>query len=492
MSMVVRFVAVVLALWLGGTRARGDEPTSWAGSIELPGGIVLEFSVALTSDSGTITIPLQKVSAAELSGVSASAKELKFTLKNPGGEKAHANFELQVAEDGKSAAGLLKQMGGEFGVRVRRLEAGEHAATELKRPQEPKAPFPYTSEDVGVAHARAGIVLAGTLTIPLGDGPHPGVVMITGSGAQDRDETILGHKPFWVIADHLSRHGIAVLRMDDRGVGKSMGSIAGATSDDFAKDIGAAIEYMRTRKEIDSKRLGLVGHSEGGLIAPMVAAEDAGIAFIVLLAGPGIPGSEILPLQSRLIARANGATEAEAEAQTKQMVEIFAMLKSGKGQSEMEARIREMAIEEMKESPEGRARSDEDRGKKADELARDQAAALMDPWMRRFIAYDPRPTLAKVKCPVLALNGEKDLQVPPRENLGEIEKALRGAGNTKVTIAELPGLNHLFQHCTTGALSEYGTIEETFSRGALDQITTWIGSQCGMAGESAKVTPETK
>ncbi len=451
-----------------------DERVTWTGTVELPGGMKLDFSVELGKDSGTISIPLQGAKDLLLSGVSVTDKELKFGIASAG-----AAWEMKVSDDGKSATGVLKQ-GAEFKTTMKRLAAGESAAKELKRPQEPKAPFPYEALEVSFENKSAGATFAGTLTLPKGNGPFPCVVMVTGSGPQDRDEALLGHRPFLVIADHLTRHGIAVLRYDDRGVAKSTGKFATATSDDFADDALAAVEFLKTRKEVDAKKIGIVGHSEGGLIAPICAAKSKEVAFIVLLAGTGISGAELLPIQSKLISIATGTPAADAERQAKTSSEIFALIIAGKTEAELKAAIRAAVLEELRLEPETKDLPEAELNKKADQMVAEQAAEILNPWFKRFLALDPRENLKKVTCPVLALNGEKDLQVPPKQNLPQIEKALKDSGNKDVTTIEFPGLNHLFQNCKTGSPTEYAEIEETFAPVALEAVTNWIRKRTGL------------
>ena len=305
-----------------------------------------------------------------------------------------------------------------------------------------------------------GVKLAGTLTLPPGKGPFPAAVMITGSGAQDRDEAILGHRPFAVIADRLTRDGIAVLRMDDRGFAKSTGDFASATDDDFAVDTAADVAFLRTRADIDPARIGLIGHSEGGLVAPKVAARDPRIAFIVLMAGPGVPLSEVLRAQRAALAPGMGLNSEQAR-QTQAMFDhADAAMLGAKDQAEAKARAQAVF------TAEGGALT------KAPGAADALANQLSSGWMRDLLDYDPRPTLAKVKCPILALNGSKDGQVPPDQNLPAIREATRG--NPDVTIVELPGLNHLFQTANTGAVGEYADIEETIAPIALDTMSAWI------------------
>lgn len=474
---MIRLIVALVVSWavpLLALAQPGDKPVVWAGAVELPGGMKLEFSVELRKDSGTITIPMQGAKDLPLSDVAVDEKELRFSIKSAG-----AVWEMKVAPDGATATGVLKQ-GGEFKTTLKRLAAGESAVKELKRPQDPKAPFPYEAVEVTFENKAAGATLAGTLTVPKGTGPFPCVVMVTGSGPQDRDELLMGHRPFLVIADHLTRHGVAVLRCDDRGVGKSTGSFAGATSDDFADDALAAVEFLKSRKDVDPRKIGIVGHSEGGLIAPICAARSKDVAFLVLLAGTGMSGAELMPIQSRLISIASGVPPAEAERQSAQSAEIFAMVVAGKSDAEIKAAIRALAIRQLKASPETRDLPDETINEKADTAAAEGAEEILSPWFKRFMVMDPRENLKKVLCPVLAVNGEKDLQVPPKENLPRIEKALKEAGNTDVTIIEFPGLNHLFQTCTTGAPGEYAMIDETFAPAALEAVTAWIRKRTGL------------
>jgi pimeloyl-ACP methyl ester carboxylesterase len=315
------------------------------------------------------------------------------------------------------------------------------------RPQEPTPPYPYREEQVTFVNAKAGITFAGTLTLPASSAASPAVVLITGSGAQDRDETVAGHKPFLVLADTLTRRGIAVLRVDDRGVGGSGGTMATATSEDFVDDALAAVAYLTARKDIDTRHIGLVGHSEGGLIAPIAATRSKDIAFIVLMAGPGITGDQILFLQGAAIMRANGASEAAISRNREVQEKLFDIIRTEKDDAAAREKIKAVAP--------GQER-------------------VATPWFRYFLSYDPVPVLQKVTCPVLAINGEKDLQVPYRENLDAIGKALRAGGNPDATTLSMPNLNHLFQTSQTGSPSEYAKIPETIAPVALDAISDWI------------------
>ncbi len=464
----------------------------WSGSVALPDGDKLDFSIALSGSGGTIDIPMQGSSGLALSDVSADGATLKFTLEVPGqGETAWARFEATVDADGQTASGVLHQSGMDLPLELAKLKDGEVAA-KLERPQEPKAPFPYDQREVTYTNEADGTKLAGTLTLPRGKGKFPAVVLITGSGAQDRDEALDGHKPFLVLADHLTRHGIAVLRVDDRGVGGSTGETKLSTTSDFAGDVLCGVEFLSKQIEIDAQSIGLIGHSEGGVVAPMAAVRSSKVAFIVLMAGTGLPGREIIKLQSELISHADGASQSEAKAEAQAQDEVFELVATGAADEALRAKLRaeierQLTAQEASDDPAAR---EEARTVRANlEVQVDGAAKeLTSPWFRYFLTLDPRDALRKTKCAVLALNGSKDLQVPPSANLREIEKALSEGGNKDFTTRELPELNHLFQHCTTGSPAEYGNIEETLATSALDLITQWVRQHAHLPVE----TPATR
>lgn len=337
------------------------------------------------------------------------------------------------------------------------------------RPQEPKPPYPYREEEVTFMNTVENFTLAGTLTLPEGEGPFPAVVLISGSGQQDRDETIFMHKPFKVMADHLTRNGIAVLRYDDRGVGKSKGRTNDATSLTFADDAEAALTYLLQRPEIDRKKTGLAGHSEGGLIAPIVASRNKNVAFIVSLAGPGVRGYDILIRQARDIMTATGSTPEEVEETVSNNSQLFRMVVA-------EPDLRKFAMDAMEwygKELDRKGLGPEERKEKMSGFTQG-LISVNNPWMRYFIDADPAQFWSQVKCPVLALNGEKDLQVNHEMNLPAIKAAVRKGGNRKVKTVMLPGLNHLFQTAEKGSPDEYVRIEETFSPAAMELMTSWI------------------
>lgn len=349
-----------------------------------------------------------------------------------------------------------------------------------RRPQDPVEPFPYRSEDVRYANPEGGNTLAGTFTRPSSAGPFPAVILIAGSGRADRNEALMGHRPFLVLSDHLTRQGIAVLRFDKRGVGESTGDFAAATSRDFASDVLAGVAYLKTRDDVDAEAIGLAGHSEGGLIAPMAAVASEDVSFLVLMAGPGVNGERILRGQRTLIARASGVPEG-AIARSQQLLNtVLQVLKSGtdtERNREAIAGIVRGALQGV--SAEDRARmgiTDEPSMERAvaAQLEQMQVGQLNTPWFRYLLTYEPAQTIARVRVPVLAINGRNDLLVPWEENLDEIEAALVRGGNADFEIHALPGLNHLFQHSETGAPSEFRTIEETWSVEAMELIADWI------------------
>ncbi len=284
---------------------------------------------------------------------------------------------------------------------------------------------------------------------------------------------MLGHKPFLVLSDFLTRNGIAVLRYDDRGTAQSKGDFKAATSADFATDVESAIEYLKTRKEIDKKQIGLIGHSEGGLIAPMVANKSKDVAFIVLLAGTGLPGDQILLSQQRLIGKASGISDELLQESELINKKAFDVVKESNSLEQLEDDLTNLLNQFLVDNP----KTEIPQGMSSDDFVKLQVTQVVNPWMQYFIKYDPSPALEKVKCPVLALGGEKDLQVPSTENLEAIKNALAKGGNKNVTIKELPNLNHLFQESITGTPNEYATIEQTFSPIALNEILKWIKAQ---------------
>jgi len=434
----------------------------WQGKIEIKGiSLRIVFNIAKDTEgklTATMDSPDQRIEGIPVEEVTFKDGVLHLEVKT-----AKGFFEGKVQEDFLSIEGELNQAGQSLPLVLERVEE----IARVNRPQEPKKPYPYKEEEVTYENKEAGIILAGTLTFPFEKGPFPAVLLITGSGAQDRNESEVTHKPFLVLADYLTRLGIAVLRVDDRGVGGSTGDFSQATSEDFAGDVFTGIEYLKSRKEINPRQIGLIGHSEGAIIAPMVAVQSPDVAFIVMMAGTGLTGEEILYLQSALILKVNGASD-ELIAKSRALQEsIYTVLKVEKDDA--------VAAEELHKIIENaKLQLSEEEREKILFGTFTEAPIKLIPWYRYFLTNDPKTALMKVKCPVLAINGEKDLQALPKESLQSIEEALIAGGNKDYTLKELPNLNHLFQTAKTGAISEYGQIEETIAPEALDLMGKWI------------------
>jgi pimeloyl-ACP methyl ester carboxylesterase len=390
-----------------------------------------------------------------LPAINVSQKDAAFHFEIP---VINGTYDGTVSADKSAITGHWTQSGVPRELNFKRSDQ----LPELHRPQNPLKPYPYREEEITFSNDQARVSLAGTLTLPPGPGPFPAAVLICGSGPHDRDESIVGHRPFLVLADHLTRKGIAVLRFDKRGFGKSTGNYSQATTEDFANDAESALAYLKTRKEIDPKKIGLIGHSEGGMIAPIVATRSKDVAWIVLLAGPGLKGEDVLLLQSELIMRTAGVNDGEISRALALNRQSYVLVRQEKDPTALEAELNDL----MQSTSMGASLPPA--------ALQGQVRMLASPWFRYFLDYDPVPALQKTMCPVLALNGEKDLQVPAKENLPKIQKALQDGGNKDFQTAELPGLNHLFQHCTTGSPTEYGGIEETMAPEALSAISDWV------------------
>ncbi|UYZ63843.1 alpha/beta hydrolase family protein [Hymenobacter weizhouensis] len=457
---------LLLALLLLFITARGQAPHSpaglWQGALNLPT-TQLRVQFRLTareggSLTGTISVPQQNLQDMPFSGVVVRADSVLATL-----EKLQARFRGRLSASGQELTGVWQQSGAQLPLALTRTSEAAVAAAAPRRPQLPVGPFPYRSEDVTFANPTANLSLAGTLTLPAGQGPFPAVVLVSGSGPQDRDETIFGHKPFLVLADYLTRRGFAVLRYDDRGVGQSQGTHAGATTADFTTDAQAALAYLRRHPGIKPRRVGMIGHSEGGLIVWQAAAQPAGPDVAVTLAGTGLPGTEVLLRQQTDLGRAAGLDTAALGQIRRVHTALFAEMRRLPATLSQDELRQQLATKLRQLYP---------------SLSQDQALAqtksIAGPWLRYFLLTDPAGSLRQVKCPVLALNGTKDLQVAADVHLPAIERALKAGGNRNVTVRALPGLNHLFQTAATGSEKEYATIEETFSPAALEIIGTWL------------------
>ena len=438
----------------------------WEGAILIVGSelkIEVTFKTAGTGLSATIDIPQQGAANLPLTAVRSEAGKVHFELQaGPG----------LAVWDGELRDG---EISGRF------TQGGAEGTFRLKRPQPataPSEPLPYAEEEVKVQNGQ--VTLAGTLTRPRTGGPFPALVMISGSGAQNRDEEVFSFKLFRLIADHLSRNGFAVLRVDDRGVGGSTGSVAASTSEDFAGDALAEVAYLKGRADIDPRRIGLCGHSEGGLVAPIAAARSGDVAFIVLMAPPGLTGEKIMIAQGEAIGRAQLIPEADIQENVTLQRRIFAAVRTGQGWTEIRDEIRRMTIARVEKLPAEKRKAIPDVEQYAEKTADQQVKGVQSAWFRFFLDYDPAPALTKVRCPVLALFGELDLQVVPHdENQKAIADALERGGNKDFTLKTIPKANHLFQEATTGSPVEYGTLKKAFAPGFLSELTAWLKARTG-------------
>ncbi len=428
----------------------------WEGSLAIgpTNSLALGFTIT-SSGEGTYEALLQ-IPSQGLRNFKVSSIHQEQNLLTIGMEQLQATFTGTYDAGTQQIAGTFVQMGQSLP-----LVLGVGEVKENTRPQDPAKPYPYIAEDIYFQQEPEGFQLAGTITRPEGDGPFPAVVLITGSGAQNRDEELLGHRPFLVLADALTRSGIVVLRYDDRGFAESEGDASTATSVDFADDAGSAVNHLKTLPYVDVGNIGIIGHSEGAIIAPIVAQRNRDLAFLVLMAGSGVDGVAVLEDQTAAILRAQQAPEPYIVQAVEANLAIYATILD-------ESRT----LEERKEAvmqtlltmglPEDQARS--------------QLSALFSPWYMTFLALDPSDYLKDLAMPVMVLNGTKDTQISATLHVPAIEKALLAGGNTRYTIKVYEGLNHLFQPAETGAPEEYGTIETTIDPQVLEDISTWIVS----------------
>jgi uncharacterized protein len=437
----------------------GQDPAGiWSGSLDIPGGVTLRLVFRVERErTGELKVLFDSPDqgARDIPAAGEAQDDGRVVLQIP---KAGASFEGRWSAEG-TLVGDFVQAGRHLPMVLARVSE----APKVLRPQEPRPPFPYRVEDVTFQNAEGGVRLAGTLTLPESPRPLPAVVLITGSGPQDRDEALFGHRPFWIIADSLSRQGYAVLRYDDRGVGASTGTFSSATSLDFMADALAGVAYLKGRREIDRQRIGLLGHSEGALIAALGAGRDSDVAFIVLLAPPMLPIDQILLNQEAAITRAHGESEGSIASKRASSERILALAKAAPDAAAFKTAVASVLAADATLDAAARAAMEQ------------EAKSLASTWMRWLLVHDVARDLARVRCPVLALIGEKDLQVVPIEaNLALLKSGLAAGGNTKLTAKVLPGLNHAFQTAKTGSPLEYGVIEETVSPRALEEIGSWM------------------
>ena len=462
-----KFISYIVLICFSLLSHAQDLTGTWSGSIHLNPEKHIQFQFHFQAEnegySTQVDIPSQRVMGITPKSTTFSNGELQVDMSNLG-MVYHATYNPETIQ----LVGKVTEGPNSFELNLTRGKS--ELPVGPTRPQEPSPPYPYREEQVVVDHPEAGITLSGTLTLPDSKGPFPAVILISGSGPQDRDETLAKHKPFWVLADYLTRQGIAVLRYDDRGVGKSTGDHSLATTEDFAMDALHAVRFLSQHAQIDSLHIGLIGHSEGAIIAPMVANRSTTVAFMVLLAGTGIPGSEVSLMQS-IAFRPFPVPDEEAYA--KAIREAIAIAGSSKELPQINAELTQHYQTHIRPILLPIVGSEA----QVNQMITQLIEVRTTPWIRYFYHYNPADELEKVKCPVLSLNGSKDVQVPAQINQEGIRKALAKGGNTDVEIRELQGLNHLFQTCETGAMEEYSQIEETMAPKVLEMIAHWVKAQ---------------
>ncbi len=439
-----------------------DIEGTWDGAIDIMGTeliIVVNFYTEDGRLSATIDIPQQGAQDVSLTNVYFEQDSVYFEL--PAGPGL-AVFDGTLEDE--YIAGKFSQAGIDATFYLQKAD------TEYEIVEE--EPLPFREENVYVQHGE--IKLGCTLTLPFNDGPHPAVILITGSGGQDRDETIFGFKPFKLIAHHLTSNEIAVLRCDDRGIGESTGNLMESTSEDLAGDVNEMVGYLQQRDEIINQKIGLLGHSEGGIIAAMVAARDEDIAFVVSMAGSAVPGRDILIAQSRLIFEEMGIDDAILQQQIRIIQLVYEAAETGEGWDEIETIIRELTPAQFETMAQEEQDTVDDVDQIVEQYIQGSIAALQSKWYQFFIRHDPSDNWRRIRQPVLGLFGELDMQVPPEMNKFAMQEALEMAGNTDYTLKIIPEANHLFQRAETGSPTEYAQLEKEFIDGFLDILLTWL------------------
>jgi len=427
---------------------------SWAGTLEV-GGTELRIVFHVKQDDGglsaTMDSPDQGATGIPVSSVTVEGDSVTLAVA-----RINGRYEGALSSDGSTMEGSWTQ-GGQSAPLVL-TPANEDGAAPPPRPQHPEPPYPYVTEDVTFVNEDAHITLAGTLTRPKGDGPHPAVVLVSGSGPQNRDSEVFNHKLFHVLADHLTRQGLAVLRYDERGVGDSEGTFDGATMQDFAGDVAAAVRFLKEQPSTDQNEVGLLGMSEGGLVAPLVHTKHQPAAFLVLMAGPSVPGGEILVEQRASLVAAQGASPAAVDSIRRLQRRLMEAVRTGTDSAAIAQSVRPLL---------------KDQGNN-DEQIDAQIEQMTTDWFRAFVRHDPAPVLRALDVPVFALYGRLDLQVPPEQNVDPMRAALSASPSEDTTVRVLNGLNHLFQPAETGLPTEYGQIDTTMAPAALNAVTEWI------------------
>lgn len=463
------FLLFISLFLIQSTQAQDKLLASWEGKLE-QAGLTLVFHFE-KDNTGTfhakMDSPDQGAFGIKMDQVTLTEKTVFTELKQFG-----LSYQGTLIND-STIEGTLTQ-GAAFPFKLRRMSSAK--VTVKEKPQTPLPPFPYATEEVTFNSTAPEVTLSGTLTKPVGNASSfPAIILISGSGPQNRDEQIGNHKPFAVIADYFTRNGYLVLRYDDRGVGKSTGKFSGATSADFAKDVEGALHFLMNRSDVNKKQVGLIGHSEGGMIAPMVASTRKDVAFIILLAGPGIPVQELMVEQNIALFRNAGIDSVQANLYGNMYRKITQTILNGKDSVKVQQQLTALIQQHVS----GMDKSfvnllNLQTPTNVEAYAKNMAEEMNDSWMRYFLQHDPQPVLKKVRAHILALNGEKDIQVLANSNISGIEKSLKKGVALSYKTRILPGLNHLFQHCASCSVQEYLQLEETFSEQTLKEMHQWL------------------
>lgn len=468
--MKLRSILLLLAFQVSAALCLGQKKFigMWEGTLKAGVADVRMVFHISAGDKDTLKAVLEMVE--QQSSVPAGEVELLGDTVKIKIKEAHAMYEGVLVND-TTLQGAWKQIGVSIPMHLKKVDK----ITYPVRPQTPVPPFSYKSEDIEYFNGDNSIKYAGTITIPPGKGPFPAAILITGSGQQNRDETMAGHQPFAVIADHLTKQGFVILRVDDRGIGGTTGDVKNATTADFAKDVMVGLDYLKKRPEVNAKKLGMIGHSEGGMIAAMVGAERKDIDFIIFLAAPGIKITELMVEQNQAVLAKSGMPSKYVTAYAslyRKLIETIVTSNTAQVRENLTA-----VVDKWRDTTDKTAVISTTRifnSKTRDEFVNQFATLAENAWFSYFFRFDPVPYLEKLSGKILALNGSQDVQVVSASNLAGIKEALKKSKAKTVDVIELPGMNHLFQTCKDCSLVEYGRLDETFSPIALQKMSEWL------------------
>ncbi len=446
----------------------------WSGVLNAGGQkIELRLNLIQNADktySSNWDIPAQKVKGLASSKTELLNNQLSVEIKMIG-----ASYSGSLNMSGDKVDGAWSQSGMSFPLNMETVKEGQEEKIFIK-PQTPKPPFAYNVKDFVYEGNETKLSYGATLTYPKEDKKFPLIILITGSGRQDRDETIFDHKPFAVIADYLTKKGYAVLRVDDRGAGKSTGDFSNSTTADFAQDVEEHIRYAKNLPMIDTNQIGLLGHSEGGLIAPMVAVRNKSVSFVILLAGPGVEIGELMAMQNEMVLKSAGISQEAINTYIPLYKNLMKTIVSINSIQDANAKAIEIVKNWYSNTDKNLVKATTNISSESDinKFATTMSETLSTKWWKYFASYNPQIALQKLKCPVLAINGSSDIQVPADANLKAIELGLKKAGNKKGTTMKFDNLNHLFQKCTKCTVQEYGELENTIEPEVLEYIYNWL------------------